>query len=373
MSVSVALIVKDETESLERCLSSVREAVDEVVVVTTGPSDETRAIARRYADELHAFTWRDDFAAARQFAFDHAHGDWVFWVDADDVVEGAEHIRPHVAAAPADVAAFYWKYIYSRDRDGNATGISWRERCVRHDGTFRWQGRVHEVLVPVRPCRTVRDDAIVVVHHPAPDRRDAHARRNLAILLDEEARQDSRSGPIEPRLLVYLGNEYADAGEPVEAVRYWRRYVEVAIWDEEKYLTQLRMAAQERAWGHTEAAIDTALAALKTLPHWPHAYFSLAETYYFVPDWPKVVHWTEIGKSLPLPQMICPANPLDLTYRWIIYYTNALHHVGRAREALEWTERALAICPDESWHQANRRFFADALRASSAAASSGPS
>lgn len=364
MLVSVALIVKDETTSLERCLRSVREAVDEVVVVTTSAHEETRAIARRYADEVHHFTWRQDFAAARQFAFDHAHGDWVFWLDADDVVHGAEHIRPHVAAAPADLAVFYWRYIYGHDAYGRVTAEAWRERCVRNDGTFHWEGRVHEALVAARDVRGMRDEAIYVVHHPEPGRADTHSRRNLDILLEQYAHQADPS----PRLLLYLGNEYADTGQMDEAVRYWRRYVELSGWDEEKYVTQLRIAAQERAWGHVDDALNAALMALKTLPHWPHAYFSLAETYYFEQDWPKVVHWIEIGKSLPIPQATYPNNPLDVTYRWIIHYTNALYQVGRLRDALDWTERALAMSPDEEWHLKNRTFFRQALGMSSSGA-----
>jgi glycosyltransferase involved in cell wall biosynthesis len=70
MTVSVAIIVKNGERTLGRCLDSLDEHVDEIVVVDTGSDDATRAIARRYTDSIHDFAWCDDFAAARQYAFD---------------------------------------------------------------------------------------------------------------------------------------------------------------------------------------------------------------------------------------------------------------------------------------------------------------
>ena len=74
MTVSIALIVKNEEKTLDRCLASLAGAVDEIVVVDTGSTDATRAVASRYTDRIFDFAWCDDFSAARQFAFER--GDW---------------------------------------------------------------------------------------------------------------------------------------------------------------------------------------------------------------------------------------------------------------------------------------------------------
>src|SRR5687768_16414549 len=128
MNVSIAMIVKNEQETLARCLDSVQGAVDEIIVVDTGSTDSTPEIARRYTDRVLTFPWCDDFAAARQFAFDHATGTWVGWLDADDVVIGAEHIRGLVAEATPDVGGFCWRYVTNWDRWGNSRCEFWRER-----------------------------------------------------------------------------------------------------------------------------------------------------------------------------------------------------------------------------------------------------
>ena len=359
MSVTAALIVANEERTLGRCLESIKDRVDEIVVVDTGSRDRTKDIAREYTDRVYDFVWRRYFAAAREFSFDRSPTDWVFWVDADDVVVDAQLIRDQLEDVPHGVKGFYWKYLYSHDECGNTTCELWRERCVRNDHTFKWVGRVHEVLVPAHPARLERSHEVLIVHRPDPARR-RHSRRNLDLLREEIAHH------LDPpaRLLLYLGYEYRDLGDLERARYYLESYVRRSTWDEEKYLAEVELARLHRHDADYHAAIESALQALKILPNWPHAYFSLGESYYCLQDWPKVVEWIELGRRLPIPETICITNPMDVRYRWIIHYANALYHVGRVKDALKWTEAALEICPGATWHIENDRFFREALRSS---------
>lgn len=354
MSVTAAMIVRNEAATLARCLESICPGVDEIVVVDTGSDDDTRQIARQFTSNVLEFRWVHDFAAARQFSFQQARGDWLCWFDADDVVANAAAIRERTRRAPDDVQGFYWKYVVGQDDYGNSVCELWRERCVRRQAGFRWQGRVHEVLVPCSAARLERDDAITV-HHRPPTRPALHHRRNLDILETELA---ATRGKPPPRLLLYLGNEYADHGRHAQAIEYLEQYLAVATWDDEKYLARLRVASLHRLQGHFDAALDASLQALKIHPHWPMAHCSLAETYYFLKDWRKVICWCESSQRLPPPQTLCAINPLEYRYGWMIHYCNALFHSGRVADGLEWSRRALAICPQDPWHLENLRLFA---------------
>src|SRR5205085_8623718 len=77
-------IVKNEEKYLRGCLESVQGAVDEIVVVDTGSTDSTIAIAEEFGAKVVHFAWTDDFSAARNVSLDHATGDWAFWLDADE-------------------------------------------------------------------------------------------------------------------------------------------------------------------------------------------------------------------------------------------------------------------------------------------------
>src|SRR5260221_13238694 len=101
MTIAIALIVKNEERVLARCLDSVAGAVDEIVIVDTGSTDAAKEIARRYTDRLFDFTWRQDFSAARQFAFDQVSSEWVAWIDADDVVRRGGGNQPLFQWGPA--------------------------------------------------------------------------------------------------------------------------------------------------------------------------------------------------------------------------------------------------------------------------------
>lgn len=358
MNVSACLIVKNEENTLDRCLGSIREHVDEVVVVDTGSTDCTRQIALRHSARVFDYPWRQDFGAARQFSFDQASGDWLFWVDADDEVENAAAIRRSIADAPPEVNCFYWKYDAARDEHGNSICEFWRERCVR-SRSFRWSGRVHEVLVPRGAAVVRRDGEVRVVHHRRYEGRDPE--RNLKILQLEYTRNRRRPSP---RLLFCLGSEYADLGRNDIALQYLRRYVAASRWKEEKYAALLRIARLERQAGRCQQALAAGRRAFDLMPGWPNACFSLAETAYVLNDWPKVAEWCEAGRARPFPDGVCVSNPKDLRYCWIIHYTNALFHLGRIPEALEWTRNALAICPGDAWHVENERLFEERVRQS---------
>ena len=68
------MIVKDEEAHLARCLGSVADLVDEIVVVDTGSTDATAAVAARFGARVYSFAWVDSFAAARNESLRHAQG-----------------------------------------------------------------------------------------------------------------------------------------------------------------------------------------------------------------------------------------------------------------------------------------------------------
>lgn len=86
MRLSLCMIVKNEAENLPRCLKSVKNAVDEMVVLDTGSTDSTIEIARAYGAQVAEFEWREDFAEARNEALKHLSGDWVLVLDADETL-----------------------------------------------------------------------------------------------------------------------------------------------------------------------------------------------------------------------------------------------------------------------------------------------
>jgi glycosyltransferase involved in cell wall biosynthesis len=86
IKITFSIIVKNEEKNLPRCLDSVKELVDEIVVLDTGSTDNTVAIAKNYGAKVHYFKWCNDFAIARNKALQYLTGDWVLVLDADEVL-----------------------------------------------------------------------------------------------------------------------------------------------------------------------------------------------------------------------------------------------------------------------------------------------
>lgn len=96
MSLSLCMIVKNEEAALPKCLSSVKNVVDEAIVLDTGSSDRTPHIAKQFGAKVHHFQWCNDFSAARNAALKYVTGDWILVLDADETL--TPNIVPQIGA-----------------------------------------------------------------------------------------------------------------------------------------------------------------------------------------------------------------------------------------------------------------------------------
>ncbi len=199
MKISLCMIVKDEEATLKRCLDSAKELADEIVIADTGSEDATKEIARAYTPLVYDFAWRDDFSAARNFSLGKATGDYLLWLDADDVLCPAEGdfsaLREMLARDLPDMVRC--PYDVAFDGAGNAVYSYLRERLFRREAGFRFAGRVHECVVP---CGKICSFPLHVRHLGSEKERGA---RNLDIY----RRQIAEEGALSPRDLFYYGRE----------------------------------------------------------------------------------------------------------------------------------------------------------------------
>lgn len=150
ISISLCMIVKNEEDVLGRCLESVKDAVDEIIIVDTGSEDKTKDVAGRYTDQVYDFIWRDDFSAARNFALSKGHKNYLMWLDADDVIseENRQKLKELKVVLTPDVDVVMMPYAVAFDESGRSTFSYYRERLVKNHSGFCFLGRVHEVIPP---------------------------------------------------------------------------------------------------------------------------------------------------------------------------------------------------------------------------------
>ncbi len=232
--VSACLIVRNEAEMLPACLESLSGLADEVVVVDTGSTDGTQEIARGAGATVHSHAWRDDFAAARNAALDHAHGRWILQIDADERLAGPggappdrAAIRDGLASPPAGLAACDAWVLRVRNL---GPGTRWSDvgtapRLFARRSGLRYRRRIHETLErsdAAPRCGLLEDLELLHLGYlpevqTARNKADRNRRLSALALADD---------PEDPELQYYYGLELARVGRTAEALVYMRR-----AWD----------------------------------------------------------------------------------------------------------------------------------------------
>ncbi|HLI32500.1 MAG TPA: glycosyltransferase [Solirubrobacteraceae bacterium] len=220
MTLALCMIVRDEERVLARCLESVRDAVDELVVVDTGSRDATIDIARSFGARVIEVPWEDSFAAARNVSFDAARSDWLLYLDADEtlVAEDRELLRA--------LCGRTWReafYVQETNLTGSLrSGTAFTNdalRVFRNRAEYRFEGRIHEQIakrLPAHLPERIERSAVRIEHdgYLAEMREDRDkSARNLA-LLQKEAEEGADSAFVH----FNLGTTYASGDEPGRAV-----------------------------------------------------------------------------------------------------------------------------------------------------------
>lgn len=150
MRISLCLIAKNEQTLLPDCLASVRDVVDEVVLVDTGSTDQTVEIAERFGARVFHFPWADDFSAARNHSLEQASGDWILILDADERLSSASAAILRETLQQTDAEAVR---VHVRDQVRGVDQIDYlvsvSVRLFRNRPEYRYQRRVHEQIEAV--------------------------------------------------------------------------------------------------------------------------------------------------------------------------------------------------------------------------------
>lgn len=218
ITLSLCMIVKNEEAVLRRCLESVKDIADEIVIVDTGSTDHTKEIAEEFTNRIYDFSWKDDFSEARNFALSKGYKDYLMWMDADDVItkENIQKMKELKVMLAPDVDVVMMPYEVAFDENGRSTFDYYRERIVKNHRGFWFTGKVHEVIQP----RGKIYYADIPIRHQKENVQDND--RNIRIY-----EQMERSGErFESRALYYYGRELVYHRKYEKAEEILKEYLE---------------------------------------------------------------------------------------------------------------------------------------------------
>ena len=221
ISISVCMIVKNEEKVLARCLDSLQDLVEEIIIVDTGSTDATKRIAAGYTDKIYDFVWTHDFSAARNYAFSKATMDYIYSADADEIMDEENRQRFLLLKQNLLPEIEIVQMKYANQLANNTTynfDVEYRPKLYQRVRTFHWVEAVHEnvVLSPI-----IYDSEIVIQHMPVSN----HAGRDFLTF----QRVLQREGKLSPKLYEMYARELYIAGEEKdfeEAFPYFKSFAE---------------------------------------------------------------------------------------------------------------------------------------------------
>ncbi len=166
IEISLCMIVKNEEKVLARCLDSIAGLMDEIIIVDTGSTDNTKKIAEKYTKNIYDFEWVDDFSAARNFSFSKATKDYIYVADADEVIdeENRQKFKDLKRLLLPEIEIVQMKYC---NQLANGTAYNFdeelRPKLYKRLREFIWTEPVHEM---VRLDPVVYDSEIDILHLP---------------------------------------------------------------------------------------------------------------------------------------------------------------------------------------------------------------
>ncbi|MBU5211736.1 glycosyltransferase [Bacillus sp. Gen3] len=356
ITISLCMIVKNEEDVLARCLDSVKDIVDEINIVDTGSTDRTVEIAKKYTDRVFFFKWTGNFADARNESFKYATKDYIFFVDADDVLLEEDQLKLIELKKSLDPSVDSVSMFYDAGTDeyGNVTLRYRRNRLIKRERNFQWQGDCHNYLEVYG--NIVNSDISIThkkIHHSTG--------RNLNIYQAKIDKGDIFSA----RDYFYYGNELKENGHYERAIESYNKNLELKSgWIEDKVYACINKADCYRFLGDTDNELKSLFQSFEysKTPR-SEACSRIGYNFQRKREYIPAIFWYEIAtKSKP------DSNQWSFTYP--AYYTWYPHlqmcvcyyNLGDFQKSYEHNEKARSFRPHDERILQNKALLEEKLR-----------
>ncbi|MDY7034254.1 MAG: glycosyltransferase [Thermodesulfobacteriota bacterium] len=352
-SISACMIVKNEEHYLDKCLKSLKDVADEIIIVDTGSEDGTVEIARAYTDKIYFHPWENNFSKHRNQSISYATGDWLFIIDADE--ELLQDDIPVLLKAVNDhqIDAIMTQ-IVSKFKKGESESVHNSERIFRNNGVIHYEGRVHNRTVGIKNAKVY---PIRIIHYGYGQNVVQSKRkfdRTVSLL-----RMDLDDDPSNPRTHHYLGCSYMSEGmfkESLDASLTAIRLANAKKDDNMLYLwSRYNAAMSYYRLNKLDKAEEMAKTSLKKSPNHIDAHFILILVYFDQNRWRHLVeHGNEYIRLIRFlresPEAFNNLVNCSVNEEWNVYILIGIAHfeldqTGKAEDAFKMATR----CAPESF------------------------
>lgn len=225
MTISICMIVKNEEECLTRALASWRDLGDELIIVDTGSTDNTVAIAEAHGARVLTYDWQlpGHKGEARNVGLDAAIGDWILVLDADEVIIDPGQLRHILLNVPSEPAISGVNTLFRNMAEDDSVLLEWYQMRVFRRGMYRYVHREHEIPTATDHCHGIISSCKIVFEHRAPAGRDVG---KISPML-ERLRLDVEERPNDSHSLYMYARQLAHNGQYDEAIKRGEQYMQM--------------------------------------------------------------------------------------------------------------------------------------------------
>lgn len=226
MKISVCMIVKDEEKYIEKCLSNIRDKVDEIIIVDTGSTDSTKESVSKYTNKVYDFKWCDNFSKARNYSISKASNDWILVLDADEICNEFNEIEINDFIKTYKDTIGRVKIDNYHGKNSELKKSSARVGRLFNKTTYEYTGSIHEQLVSRNSMEVKMKNIDITLEHFGYTEENiigkSKTKRNEELLLRELERN-----PKDCYILYQLGKVYFVVKRYHKALNYFRKAIEV--------------------------------------------------------------------------------------------------------------------------------------------------
>lgn len=271
--ISICMIVKNEAHILRQSLASFRKFTEEIIIVDTGSTDETKKIAKEFTDFVYDFEWTGNFSDARNFAATKATGKWIMAIDADECLEEESYLKLKKQLKLQTESIYMAQIISFTGEKGRVTTTNHMPRIYKNDGTICFRGVIHEQLEAVDKHSIEAGIADVKIYHygymSEIVEKQGKSNRNLG-LLEKEVKNNKDSGFVH----FNIGQEMNRLGKKEEALKEFSEAFRLRddnqyIWAKLSAYHIADLLEQEKRYEESLAIIEEARIIWPNVPEFP--------------------------------------------------------------------------------------------------------
>jgi phosphorylcholine metabolism protein LicD len=342
-TLGLAMIVKNEEKIIERCLTSVKDIIDLIIICDTGSTDSTIDIIKNFAEsnkilcEIYHVPWKNfGWNRTELLKLSRYKTDYLLLLDSDEQIEIKNFNKEKLTNK-----AYYLRH---------SGGLDYAQiLLINNHIEWYYKGVTHEYIDTKEEVKVETLDSIIIHDYSDGSNRKNKSKKDVELLL-----QGLKEEPNSPRYHFYLAQTYKEMGQYEKAINYYLKRIDLGGWDEEIYYSIYSIGYCKEQLKDIAGAKDYYLKAWEYRPTRAESLFRLTQLCRCNKEYQQGYMFAKKGLEIPYPKDILFINKDIYDYELLFEKSICSYHVGKIQEAYDECKKLMTLNLPENYRNQNR-------------------